>query len=199
MPLMEGKDKKNFKDADGNVKIAPRNVTTSPVKKGKVGPGTTLAGKIEYMPDEYDYRKVLEAKEREYHKSKLQEKDFCPRAKHTDTFNNAKQVYMEDPPIPPKKIKEEAKHIPPGKEGATHDRAFKPSNPGRKGIFGTIDKFPEHSPDPPTEKKRVIKDENAPESPPGFKATYKYKSRPSPSVATNLRNLKASFPGAFRR
>lgn len=71
MPLMEGKEKKNFKDSDGNVKIEPRNVATSPVKKGKAGPGTTLGGKLEYMPDEYDYRKKLEAKDREYHKSKL--------------------------------------------------------------------------------------------------------------------------------
>jgi len=53
--------------------------------------------------------------------------------------------------------------------------------------------------DPPVEKKYVKPAEGVPEPPPGFKATYKYMSRPQPSIATNFRNLKASFPSAFRQ
>ena len=34
---------------------------------------------------------------------------------------------------------------------------------------------------------------------PGFKNTYKERSRPTPSIATNFINLKASFPSAFAR
>jgi hypothetical protein len=33
---------------------------------------------------------------------------------------------------------------------------------------------------------------------PGFKLTYNYKTRPTPSIAVNYRNLKASFPSSFR-
>lgn len=53
-------------------------------------------------------------------------------------------------------------------------------------------------PDPPKEKKRIKKDDDD-DAPPGFKCTKKFMSRPTPSVATNFRNLKASFPSAFRR
>ena len=72
MPLGNGKEeKKNYRDADGAVIIEPRGFVTNPVKKGKVGPGTTIGGVIPYIPDEYDYKKKLAAKEREYHISKL--------------------------------------------------------------------------------------------------------------------------------
>ena len=80
---------------------------------------------------------------------------------------------------------------------AEHDRPFKPANPSKKGaIKGTIDTFPEWQKDPTfLQKKRA---ESVDDGPPGFKCTYKYRSRPQPSVATNFRNLKASFPSAFR-
>ena len=68
----------------------------------------------------------------------------------------------------------------------------------KKGQTSTIAKFPEFIPDPPKQKKRVKKDDDD-DAPPGFKCTKKYMSRPTPSVATNFRNLKASFPSAFRR
>lgn len=100
----------------------------------------------------------------------------------------------EDIPIPGRKPKEKEEFQD------VHDgKAFKPANPGKKGVNGTIDKFPLHKPDPPTETKRFKPAEDAPDPPPGFKVTYKYRSRPQPSIATNVRNLKASFPSAFSR
>ena len=39
---------KNFKDEEGNVMIAPKNITTNPIKTGRVGKQTTLGGIIEY-------------------------------------------------------------------------------------------------------------------------------------------------------
>ena len=37
------------------------------------------------------------------------------------------------------------------------------------------------------------------EAPAKFKTATNYRSRPTPSVATNVRNLKASFPSVFSR
>lgn len=80
-----------------------------------------------------------------------------------------------------------------------HEKPFFPSKPGLKGVTGTLMKFPEHVPSPAKIKKYVKPPEDAPEPPPGFKATYKGLSRPTPSIVTNIRNLKASYPTAFRR
>lgn len=58
-PLMEGKKKKNFKDEEGNVITGPRNFTTIPMKRGKVGKLTTFAGPIPYVADPYDNKKKI--------------------------------------------------------------------------------------------------------------------------------------------
>ena len=39
---------KNFKDEEGNVMVAPRNIVTNPIKNGKVGKQTSLGGIIPY-------------------------------------------------------------------------------------------------------------------------------------------------------
>lgn len=46
---------------------------TNPMKEGKPGtkPGTAFESKIPYMGDDYDVKKKILAKEREYHLSKL--------------------------------------------------------------------------------------------------------------------------------
>lgn len=49
----------------------------------------------------------------------------------------------------------------------------------KKGQPGYIAKFPEYLPNPPTELKRVIvSEEEASDKPPGWKATYRGKTRP---------------------
>jgi hypothetical protein len=63
--------KKNFKDEEGAVIVGPKNFLIMPMKKGKVGKMTTLGGVIPYMEDDYNTKKKLEAKEREYHLSKV--------------------------------------------------------------------------------------------------------------------------------
>ena len=47
-----------------------------------------------------------------------------------------------------------------------------------------------------TERKKPVEGE---ESGPAFKSATNFKSRPTPSVATNIRNLKSSFPSVFRK
>lgn len=192
VPLGPG-PKKSYKDDDGAVMVGPRNILTNPMKQGKIGKLTTFGGMIQHLPDDYDAKKKLTAKEREYHLSKIQEKPFSQRAKHTETFNKPKEVYAEDPPIPPKKVKQ------PEPLPELHDKPFKPANPSKKGYKATLNKFPEYVPNPPAEKKRVKKVDGEEEERPGFKATYKGLTRPTPSVALNIRNLKSSYPAAFRR
>lgn len=77
-----------------------------------------------------------------------------------------------------------------------HDKEFKPAGP-KKGMHPFIGKYPEFLPNPPRviKRKKVVEGEE--EERPGFKLTYNLRSRPCPSVATNFRNLKASYPAAF--
>jgi hypothetical protein len=59
-----------------------------------------------------------------------------------------------------------------------------------------LGKFPTFMPDPPAKKKRVVKNEDEDEIP-AFKPVTKIFTRPTPSVVTNWRNLKSSFPSHF--
>ena len=192
MPLGPG-PKKNFRDEEGDVKIAPKNITTIPIKFGQVGKNVFIGEKIPYIEDDYNIKKKLAKKEMEYHQSMVQEKPFSQKAKHTDTFNSFRQVYEENPMIPARKVAV----VPVLEEGAEkpdelHDKPFRPSHPSKKGaIKGVLEKFPAYLPDPPVEKKRKVIVEGEDDSIVGFKATYRNKTRPTPSVATNFRNLKS--------
>ena len=99
-------------------------------------------------------------------------------------------------PVEPPKVNEAGEPIEP-----LHDKPFRPSHPSKKGVIkGTLEKFPVYKENPPVEKKRKVLAEGEEEdSIPGFKVTYRFKSRPTPSVATNIRNLKSSYPTAFAR
>ena len=78
-----------------------------------------------------------------------------------------------------------------------HDKPFKPSHPPRRDqITKTFSPYPHYMEDPRKELTRKEEDEDAP---PKFKPAHNYKSRPSPSVQLNIRNLKASFPSVFKR
>ena len=84
-------------------------------------------------------------------------------------------------------------------DAVDQDRPFKPSHPLRKGKENsTLAKFPPYMEDPPVEKLRVKADPDADEKP-RFKMTTNSWSRPTPSIATNRKNLKTSFPSVFAR
>ncbi len=101
-------------------------------------------------------------------------------------------MFGSDVPLPPEKPKEEPK--PP----MVQEVAFKPAKPPRTGYSCTFEKFPEYKENPLkfTERKRPVEGE---ESRPEFKKTTHFQSKPSPSVACNMRNIKASFPSLFKR
>mmetsp|Transcript_46718 Transcript_46718/g.34243 ORF Transcript_46718/g.34243 Transcript_46718/m.34243 type:complete len:82 (+) Transcript_46718:719-964(+) len=78
----------------------------------------------------------------------------------------------------------------------THDRAFRPASPSKKGYNKTIDKFPEYVADPikvATRKREGSSDERK------WKPTHNRKSVPMVSVTTLPKNLKTEFPHIFRR
>jgi len=187
--------KKNFRNEDGDVITEPRNFVTSNPKKGNcTSKGATFGGMREHMADDYNHPRVLARKELDYHLSKLQDVNFRNRAKSTDVFNHAKDVYDIKDHIKSKPVPERKKNQV---ELGIHDKPFFPSAPPKTGIIAkTIGKFPEYKENPLkfTTRKPVNDD-----APPPFKKTHAGKTRPSPSVQTNLRNLKASFPSVFRR
>lgn len=79
----------------------------------------------------------------------------------------------------------------------THDVAFKPANPAKKGYNKTLNKFPEYKADPmrvAIRKKEVEGGDDRKD----WRTTYKRKSAPCQSVVTNFRNLKTEFPSVFR-
>jgi len=194
MPEDENK-KKNYRDAEGAVITAPRNFTTTGAKKGNPAttPGTLFSKEhYEHMKDEYDRERELNSKEIFDSRKKMQEKPFSQRIKPVDAFNNIESVYGEEgltfkPKKPPAKPKPQVEH----------DKPFKPSNPPKKGIHDkTLAKFPEHIEEKPEPKKRKPKkdDERPAWKPNTFKSTA-----PSPSVATNLKNIRSSLPTMMRR
>ena len=74
----------------------------------------------------------------------------------------------------------------------THDIPFKPSNPPKRGYNKTLDKFPEYKEDPlrvVTRRKESVDDNKA-----RWKPTHNQKTVPTPSVATQYKNLKSEFP-----
>jgi hypothetical protein len=62
--------RRETRDDDGVI-IGPRNINTNPIKVGKAGPGTSLGGNVPYMEDDYNAKKKLAEKEREYHLTKV--------------------------------------------------------------------------------------------------------------------------------
>lgn len=58
-PLMTGKAKKAIRDEEGKPVTGPRNFTTIPMKRGKVGKLTTFGGPVPYIADPYDNKKKI--------------------------------------------------------------------------------------------------------------------------------------------
>ena len=64
---------KTYRDADGDVIIAPRGFLTSPMKPGRVGrrENIYLGGITDYISTDYNINQKLARQEREYHESKI--------------------------------------------------------------------------------------------------------------------------------
>lgn len=146
----------------------------------------------EAIPDDYNWARKLARTEMDAKKKFEQDKPFSQRAKTWGGFNGIKEVFGEDVPIPARKAK--APSVPPMEQ----EVAFKPAMPPRSGWKCTLEKFPVYMENPIKKLERRMPVEGE-ENPPSFKSTHQYKSRPTPSVVTNLKNLKSSFPSVFKR
>lgn len=185
---------KNFRDEEGAVIIGPRNFLTNPVKVGRVGKGTTFAGPIPFQGDDFYAATKIATKDREYHESKVQEKPFSQMSRRLrgGVFNKDSVVYdvLDDIKWKPRKMT--------AQPTCEHERAFRPANPAKKGANSTINRFPKYMENPGKQITRVRPVEGE-DPPPRFKMTTNSYSRPTPSIATNMRNMKSSFPSVFRK
>ena len=99
------------------------------MKVGNVGNNTSFAGPTQWITDDYNNPKVIALKERDYHLSKLQDKPFSQRAKklNNGVFNQPKGIY--DVKLDMKERSPVMREV----NKVEHERAFKPSNPGKMG------------------------------------------------------------------
>jgi len=178
--------KKNYRGPDGKVICANKNITTNP---GKVGSGDSTVGHLfsktlQHLPDPYDQMRVVQAKEREEHKKKLQEAPFRSVSHGNNNFATHKQQFGKDAGVLP---------LGPVKEVVNntklHEAPFKPSNPSKIGYNKTINKFPDYKEDPIRQAVRKFED------PAGKKDAFKpnntaFNVRPTPSISLNRNNLK---------
>lgn len=183
--------KKDYRDADGGVITGPKNFYTMPPKKGMVGKRTFFNNLPGAIVDDFNWPRKVARKEMEELKKLEQEKPFSQRAKTWGGFNKTREVIGEEPAIPHRKAKEEM--APPMEQ----EVAFKPAKPARSGYSCTFEKFPNYMENPLkfTQRMKPVEGE---EVAPAFKTATRFRSRPSPSVVTNLRNLKSSFPSIFK-
>lgn len=184
--------KKDYRDADGAVVTAPRNFYTMPPKKGINGKACFFNKFPEAIVDDFNWPRKVARKEMDEKKKLEQEKPFSQRAKTWGGFNKSREVLGEDVAIPHRQPKPAM--TPPMEQ----EFAFKPAKPPRTGYSCTFEKFPQYMENPLkflTRKQPVEGEEDAK---PSFKSATRFKSRPSPSIVTNMRNMKSSFPSIFK-
>ena len=117
-------------------------------------------------------------------------------------FNSHRAILEEEnlPEVPKKGSIIGSKYQKQKPKGAfEHDVAFKPSGCKFKKIDTMTDfigKFPEYVCAAPKEKGRRVFEEKDYRD---WRVTSKEWTGPTPSVALNTRNLKSSFPSAFKK
>lgn len=204
--------KKKFRDEEGAVLIAPRGFLTNPMKKGLIHgkkgqrgpffdePGT---GALKYVESDYNVAKKERTKEIAEHHALIQEMPFSCAARNNKkgkryyfgTFNNPMDTIgpIADKELPPKKA--EAPYVNIHAE----DPPFKASgvNTTAKRVHDTFSKFPGYH------KGAIFKTGRRPpppdDAPPAFRLPSKMKGSCITSIATNTRNLKASYPAFFKK
>lgn len=93
---------KSYRDEDGAVQLAPRNITTKPPKKGETGKGCYFSAFPEHLPCDYHNANKIAKAELADHQAKMQERPFSQRIKSQALFNSNKEVIGEDVPLPHK-------------------------------------------------------------------------------------------------
>lgn len=169
------------------VSAQPRNITTGPAKKGTYGfVGTTLGkgDEYQYISDPYDAGKEKQANEAKEGAKKLIGPAFkaaCKRVEYFDSHPNvaASKIYSLDKPLPARKPE------PPKKE-VQIPIPFKPASPSKRGISGTLTKYPEYKEDPYEAKEKAEREERKKNKPAViWKPISSSKTLPFRSIAFN--------------
>lgn len=120
-----------------------KNFFTNPAKKGFGGSvGITLGKFFEYLPDPYERKKEHASKEWSEHKKKMGNKPFFITFKKRKCFTPDFQFFRIPSDLPEHKSPEPFSDTRP---------AFRPNNPPKKGYNCTLEPYPEHISDPPTD------------------------------------------------
>lgn len=145
------------------------------------------------MPEDPEAESKLHKAELDYHHSKLPQdagpfKQVGGNLKY-GTFVKPLLMYGGPSMALTKPTQGEAKYHSQKILNMHEGAQFKPAGPGKKNK--TLSRFPSFMPDPPREKVRVKKDENAEYVPP-FKPSTRQFTRPTPSIVTNFRNMRST-------
>mmetsp|Transcript_40599 Transcript_40599/g.71435 ORF Transcript_40599/g.71435 Transcript_40599/m.71435 type:complete len:335 (-) Transcript_40599:128-1132(-) len=205
VPHMDGvKDPKEVRERYKDV-MPPRQIYSGPAKKG--GGGVYTTGVLfgfgegqsfpEHVPDDYDAARKMRRAELEHHQAKLHacsEQPFKSMEYGNRHFQRNDETFHYDVPT----------HIPrdprPDDFKNPHENAFKPPGPGKKGMLhGLLGEFPEHMEDPlPILQRKPPPAEGEEKQP--FKIGFPLKvPKPTPSVTTLTRNMRAERPSSFAR
>ena len=149
--------KKHFRDAEGAVVVGPKNVRTSPAKKGEGAstPGVLFSG-LPAVSEAYERKHKLQLEEQERMKAaNRHERAFRGISPGDRPFNNNIKTFgkVDQPARSPRR--------PLSVPVAEHDRPFKPASPAKKGLLDmTIGRFPEYKPQgEPRKQPRSASDE----------------------------------------
>lgn len=127
----------NTRDEQGNVKTAPKGITTNNMKKG-FGNTTSghLFGSYEYKGSPYDNQKDLESHEKLVHKAKIA-KPFNGLNHPQATFTPHYQTFQrEGEPYQPKNDDTQYR--------SKTTQKWNYNNPNKKGFYGTFTEFPKY-------------------------------------------------------
>eukprot|EP00742_Colponemidia_sp_Colp-10_P003249 GILJ01003459.1.p1 GENE.GILJ01003459.1~~GILJ01003459.1.p1 ORF type:complete len:325 (-),score=44.26 GILJ01003459.1:273-1247(-) len=180
---------------DGSVPTGPRNFVTSPSKRGGNGvltPGVLFSPYPEHLAEPYGVTKQLTSKDSKVAREKMPDQPFKGMSHGGKPFSEDKEIYHLDA-----NGVRQARPASSPNRATHHDRPFYPSNPPRKGLQSTLNKFPEYIPQGASSRAR-----NASAAAGKDLAAWRPNhggnlSKPDPSVACSLRNLKQDKPAAF--
>jgi hypothetical protein len=168
--------------SDGSVRTNPKNFLTSPPRKGEaaVTPGVLLGPIYEHLTDEYDRKMKTARDDAKKSRARRHGGPFYSMDAGNNTFNPDESIYGG------KFEMKESKRLKT-LSGTNHDRPFYPANPSKKG--STIGPYPEHVPDPLRPILKGKPNENTP-----WKVTVVERSKPTPSIVSQISNLRNDFP-----
>eukprot|EP00747_Dinoflagellata_sp_TGD_P165903 gnl/TRDRNA2_/TRDRNA2_187897_c0_seq1.p1 gnl/TRDRNA2_/TRDRNA2_187897_c0~~gnl/TRDRNA2_/TRDRNA2_187897_c0_seq1.p1 ORF type:complete len:337 (-),score=57.86 gnl/TRDRNA2_/TRDRNA2_187897_c0_seq1:75-1085(-) len=184
--------------------VPPRNILTQPTKRGgggTLGPGVLFGfGEQrlpvpEHMPDDYDAAKKDRYAELMKDKAKEQEAPFRPADYGNRLFHGPGDVMHYDQPthVPREPVPFDFHAYP-------HEQKFKPSNPSKRGaLYGCMNPFPEHIPDPIHQAVRRKPADGEEEKQSMRIGAPNKPCNPMPSITTMPRNMRAERPSSFMR